>query len=76
MASFEEAIDHLQGTLPRDQMLDGARKVNTFVDIFKEQMRHTIEATTQGGGKDGPIVVTKEMVEEVMARVHAQQASA
>lgn len=70
MSSMEEVVEHLQGTLPRETVLDGARKLSTFVDAFKAHMRTAIDESERK--EDGSIVVTKDMVEQVMAQMQAQ----
>jgi hypothetical protein len=70
MASEQEAIEHLQATLPREHVLHGARKVSTFIDKFRNHMKGIMQS--QAVPEDGQFVVTKEMVDSFVRELHTE----
>lgn len=60
IASVEDAVNHLQTSLPREHVLDGARKMNEFIEGFKQYMMIEFSRRESEGGE---MVVTKEIVD-------------
>jgi hypothetical protein len=60
LSSVEDAVNHLQASLPREQVIDGARKLNEFIDGFKHHMMCEFSSQDSGAGE---LVVTKDMVD-------------
>jgi hypothetical protein len=58
----DQVVRHLESTLPREHVLDGARAINSFVDRFLQHMRHRMDA--EGGENPNDFVVTKECVDD------------
>ena len=71
MASMQDAVDHLQATLPRDQVLDGARLVNTFVERFKAHIAGVM--SEQDAASQSQFVVTKDVVDDFLVSLRASQ---
>lgn len=71
MASEQEAIEHLQARLPRDQLLDGARGVNDFVSLFKSHLAHAMDARDPADASQ--FVVTDDLVRNFVAELQASK---
>ena len=71
MASMQDAVDHLQATLPRDQVLDGARLINDFVEKFKSHVAGVMGE--QDASQRSEFVVTKDVVDDFLLSLRASQ---
>jgi hypothetical protein len=68
----DQVVRHLESTLPREHVLDGARAINSFVDRFLQHMRHKMDAEGREDPKD--FVVTKECVDDFVCMLQHDNA--
>jgi hypothetical protein len=64
-------MEHLQATLPREQVIDGARLLNDFVGKFKAHVRGAMDSQGLSGGSR--FVVTKELVTSFLSELEASK---
>lgn len=65
--SVEEGLTHLQATVPRDKLIDGARAMNEFAQLFKAHLEKTAAQAPPADGES--FVVTKEVVHDFVAQM-------
>ena len=64
---MEEGLTHLQATVPRDKLIDGARAMNEFAQLFKAHLEKTAAQAPPADGES--FVVTKEVVHDFVAQM-------
>lgn len=71
-SSLEEGMTHLQATVPRDKLIDGARAMSQFTELFKA---HIVKAASEhpADSKEA-FVVTKDVVDDFVSQLRSNSA--
>jgi hypothetical protein len=72
-SSVEESMTHLQATVPRDKLIDGARAMNQFAELFKAHLQKTAMQEPPADGE--AFIVTKEVVADFVAQMGSHRAA-
>jgi hypothetical protein len=72
-SSVEESMTHLQATVPRDKLIDGARAMNQFAELFKAHLHKTAMQEPPAEGE--AFVVTKKVVADFVAQMGSSRAA-
>jgi hypothetical protein len=73
LESEADAIRHLENTMPREQVLDGTRRMRSFIEKFREHMDQQL--SSRGASDHSEFVVTKEFVEEFVSGLRREESS-
>lgn len=66
-------MTHLQATVPREKLIDGARAMNEFAELFKAHLQNAAMEEPPADGE--AFVVTKDVVDAFVAQLGGNRAA-
>jgi hypothetical protein len=65
-------MTHLQANVPREKLLDGARAMSQFADMFKAHVQKA--ASERPADSAGAFVITKDVVDDFVSQLRSNSA--